>query len=92
MSETDGIPGQVFASVWDALEDSPAEAANMRMRSDSDSTREAGDQQSANASRQPFSRDWLVPRVIFPVRALPSPRASSCRRDLCLQLHFYATR
>ena len=34
MTETDGgIPGQVFASVWDALEDSPAEAANMRLRS-----------------------------------------------------------
>ena len=26
--------GQVFESVWDALEDSPAEAANMRLRSD----------------------------------------------------------
>ena len=26
--------GQAFASVWDALEDSPAEAANMRLRSD----------------------------------------------------------
>ena len=34
MSEADGIPGQVFARVWDALEDSPAEAANMRMRSE----------------------------------------------------------
>jgi predicted XRE-type DNA-binding protein len=34
MTETDGIPGQVFASVWDALEDSPAAAANMRMRSE----------------------------------------------------------
>jgi len=34
MTETDGIPGQVFASVWDALEDSPAEAANMRLRSE----------------------------------------------------------
>ena len=34
MMETDGIPGQVFASVWDALEDSPAEAANMRLRSE----------------------------------------------------------
>ena len=34
MSETTDIPGQVFASVWDALEDSPAEAANMRMRSE----------------------------------------------------------
>ena len=33
MTETDGVPGQVFASVWDALEDSPAEAANMRLRS-----------------------------------------------------------
>ena len=33
MTEADGIPGQVFASVWDALEDSPAEAANMRLRS-----------------------------------------------------------
>ena len=31
---TDDIPGQVFASVWDALEDSPAEAANMRLRSE----------------------------------------------------------
>ena len=34
MTEMDGIPGQVFASVWDALEDSPAEAANMRLRSE----------------------------------------------------------
>lgn len=34
MTETDSIPGQVFASVWDALEDSPAEAANMRLRSE----------------------------------------------------------
>lgn len=34
MTETDGIPRQVFASVWDALEDSPAEAANMRLRSE----------------------------------------------------------
>ena len=34
MTETDGVPGQVFASVWDALEDSPAEAANMRLRSE----------------------------------------------------------
>lgn len=29
----DDIPGEVFASVWDALEDSPAAAANMRARS-----------------------------------------------------------
>jgi predicted XRE-type DNA-binding protein len=34
MTEADGISGQVFASVWDALEDSPAEAANMRLRSE----------------------------------------------------------
>ncbi len=34
MTGTDGIPGQVFESVWDALEDSPAEAANMRLRSE----------------------------------------------------------
>jgi predicted XRE-type DNA-binding protein len=34
MTETDSTPGQVFASVWDALEDSPAEAANMRLRSE----------------------------------------------------------
>jgi predicted XRE-type DNA-binding protein len=34
MIEAEGIPGQVFASVWDALEDSPAEAANMRLRSE----------------------------------------------------------
>ena len=33
MTDADSIPGQVFASVWDALEDSPAEAANMRLRS-----------------------------------------------------------
>lgn len=34
MTEMSGIPGQVFADVWDALEDSPAEAANMRLRSE----------------------------------------------------------
>lgn len=34
MTEADGIPGQVFADVWDALEDSPAAAANMRLRSE----------------------------------------------------------
>lgn len=35
MTETaDGIPGEVFDSVWDALEDSPAAAANMRLRSE----------------------------------------------------------
>jgi len=33
-TETNDILGQVFASVWDALEDSPAEAANMRLRSE----------------------------------------------------------
>ena len=32
-TETNDILGQVFASVWDALEDTPAEAANMRLRS-----------------------------------------------------------
>ncbi len=34
MTETNDISGQVFATVWDALEDSPAEAANMRLRSE----------------------------------------------------------
>ena len=34
MTIPDGIPGQVFTTVWDALEDSPAEAANMRLRSE----------------------------------------------------------
>ena len=34
MTETGDILGQVFASVWDALEDSPAEAANIRLRSE----------------------------------------------------------
>ena len=34
MKDTDGIPGQMLASVWDAPEDSPAEAANMRLRSE----------------------------------------------------------
>lgn len=33
MTETDDAPVQAFESVWDALEDSPAEAMNMRMRS-----------------------------------------------------------
>jgi predicted XRE-type DNA-binding protein len=33
MAETDEIAGQVFASVWEALEDTPA-AASMRLRSD----------------------------------------------------------
>jgi len=31
---TDETQEQTFASVWVALEDSPAEAANMRLRSD----------------------------------------------------------
>jgi predicted XRE-type DNA-binding protein len=31
---TNAIPGQVFADAWDALEDSPSEAANMRLRSE----------------------------------------------------------
>jgi predicted XRE-type DNA-binding protein len=34
MTATGEIPGQVFASVWDALEDSPADAANMRLRAE----------------------------------------------------------
>jgi predicted XRE-type DNA-binding protein len=34
MSEIDAITGQTFASVWDAIEDTPADAANMRLRSD----------------------------------------------------------
>lgn len=34
MTETDSTQGQVFESVWDALEDSPVEAASMRVRSD----------------------------------------------------------
>jgi predicted XRE-type DNA-binding protein len=34
LTEAEGIAGQVFASVWDALEESPAEAANMRLRSE----------------------------------------------------------
>lgn len=34
MTATDDIPGQIFDSVWDALEDTPAEAANMRLRSE----------------------------------------------------------
>lgn len=34
MTGTDETSGEVFASVWDALEDSPAEAANMRLRSE----------------------------------------------------------
>ena len=34
MTSSDDIPGQMFASVWDALEDSPATAANMRLRSE----------------------------------------------------------
>ena len=34
MKEASGLPGHVFASVWDALENSPAEAVNMRVRSE----------------------------------------------------------
>ena len=34
MTDAEGIQGQVFASVWEALEDSPGEAANMRLRSE----------------------------------------------------------
>jgi predicted XRE-type DNA-binding protein len=34
MTDRDDGSGETFASVWDALEDSPAEAANMRLRSE----------------------------------------------------------
>jgi predicted XRE-type DNA-binding protein len=34
MKDRDGTVGHRFESVWDALEDSPAEAANMRLRSE----------------------------------------------------------
>jgi predicted XRE-type DNA-binding protein len=34
MTGSDDNSGEAFASVWDALEDSPAEAANMRLRSE----------------------------------------------------------
>ena len=34
MTNATDIPGQVYANVWDALENSPAEAANMRLRSE----------------------------------------------------------
>ena len=34
MTEHATIPGEVFASVWDALEDSRTEAANLRLRSE----------------------------------------------------------
>jgi predicted XRE-type DNA-binding protein len=34
MTDTDDSPTEAFASIWDALEDSPAEAANMRLRSE----------------------------------------------------------
>ena len=34
MTEEEDVSGQVFASVWEALEDSPAAAANMRLRSE----------------------------------------------------------
>ncbi len=33
-TEADGLSAQAFACVWDALTDSPAEAAAMRLRSD----------------------------------------------------------
>lgn len=34
MTETSDIPDQELASVWDAFEGSPIEAANMRLRSE----------------------------------------------------------
>lgn len=34
MTEMNSTQGQVYESVWDALEDNPAEAAIMRVRSD----------------------------------------------------------
>lgn len=72
MSETDNIPGQVFASVWDALEDSPAEAANMRLRSElmiaiKQAVAEWGATQAAAARRlevtQPRLNDLLRGRI-----------------------------
>jgi len=72
MTETDGIPGQVFVSVWDALEDSPAEAANMRLRSElmiaiQQAVAEWGTTQAASARRlevtQPRLNDLLRGRI-----------------------------
>ena len=72
MSEADCIPGQVFASVWDALEDSPVEAANMRMRSElmiaiRQAVTEWGVTQAAAARRlevtQPRLNDLLRGRI-----------------------------
>ncbi len=72
MTETGGIPGQVFASVWDALEDSPAEAANMRLRSElmiaiRQAVAEWGATQAAAARRlevtQPRLNDLLRGRI-----------------------------
>lgn len=34
MTVSDDVSGEVFANVWDALEDTPAAAANMRLRSE----------------------------------------------------------
>jgi len=72
MSDADDIPGQVFASVWDALEDSPTEAANMRMRSElmiaiRQAVEEWGVTQAAAARRlevtQPRLNDLLRGRI-----------------------------
>ena len=72
MTELNAILGQVFASVWDALEDSPAEAANMRLRSElmtaiRQAVAEWGTTQAAAAQRlkvtQPRLNDLLRGRI-----------------------------
>jgi predicted XRE-type DNA-binding protein len=72
MKQKRRITGQAFASVWDALEDTPAEAANMRLRSElMNAIRDAVDgwglSQSAAAKRleitQPRLNDLLRGRI-----------------------------
>ena len=72
MNRKPRIAGQAFASVWDALEDTPAEAANMRLRSElMNAIRDAVDgwglSQSAAAKRleitQPRLNDLLRGRI-----------------------------
>jgi len=73
-----------FANVWDAIEDTPAQAENLKLRSAlimalNDHIARTGLSQSEAAKRQrfPLKRGWTAPLILQGVRTLFRGRADS---------------
>ncbi len=73
-----------FANVWDAIEDTPAQAENMKLRSAlimalNDHIARTGLSQSEAAKRQrfPLKRGWTAPLILQGERTLFRGRADS---------------